>query len=57
MIKNVNNIITFNKLYLFLAVLFIISIINYHNILDIFYLIFLTFYFIRIKLYRWKKYH
>jgi len=50
-------IFSLDKIYFFLAVFLVAYIIKWHNILDVVYLCLVTFYYIKIKFYRWQKYH
>lgn len=53
--ENSRKICIFDQLYLGVAVLLILTIINDYNILDVIYLIIFTVYFCRIKIHRIRR--
>ena len=46
-----------DSMYISLGILLIIYIVEEKNIIDVMYFLLLTFYYIKIKVYRWSKYH
>ena len=68
MTNNVLKIFSLDRIYFFLekqspykyhsfAVFLVVYIIKSHNRLDVIYFGLVTFYYIKVKFYRWKKYH
>ena len=57
MTNKVLKIFSLDRIYFFLAVFLVVYIIKSHNRLDVIYFGLVTFYYIKVKFYRWKKYH
>lgn len=57
MTKEKNKLLSLDVVYLVFGILLIICSLQSNNVLDWLLFVVTTFYYIRIKIYRWKKYH
>lgn len=55
--EKLEKIFSLDCVFLFLAILFMLSGLESKNILDFVYLFILIYFYVRIKLHRWIKYH
>ena len=55
--EEVQKVVSLDVVFLWFSIIFILLIIEEKNMLDIIFYIISVIYYLRIKLYRWKKYH
>ena len=55
--EEVQKVVSLDVVFLWFSIIFILLIIEEKNMLDIIFYIISVIYYLRIKIYRWKKYH